>query len=143
MLALDNQVVHSLLEKPEIGLIFDTPANRLAIKLAVSLGSRRPHRRTLAGIERAKLNPGLVGCRSHGATQRIHFFYQMTFADATDRGIAGHLAYRLDIMGQQQSFLAHARGSQRRLGAGVASAYYDHVEFFVKMHYVCDWRVDG
>ena len=42
--------------------------------------------------------------------------------------------YRFDIVGEQQGFLAHARGSQCRLGAGVAPSYYDYVELLGKMH---------
>ena len=63
----------------------------------------------------------------HRAAQRVDLLDQMALADAADRGIAGHLAERLDVVGQQQRARAHARGGQRGLGAGVAAADDDDV----------------
>jgi hypothetical protein len=133
-LTREDKVIHALLEKPEVRLIFDSPSDRLAIKLAVGLGSCSAHSGALAGIERAKLNPGLIGRRSHRTAQRIHFFYQVAFSYTPDRRVTGHLPHRLDIMGKKQRFLAHAGSSQSGLGASVASSYYNYIEFFGKMH---------
>jgi hypothetical protein len=55
-------------------------------------------------------------------------------ADTADRGVAAHLAQRLDVVGEQQGAGTHARGSQRSLGAGVATADDDHIEFFGIQH---------
>ena len=48
--ALDHQVVHGLLEQPQIGLVLEPPADRRLVQNAVSLCTCRPHGRALAGI---------------------------------------------------------------------------------------------
>src|SRR5882762_3740760 len=58
----------------------------------------------------------------------------MALADAADRRIAAHLPQRLDVVREQQRLLAHARGSERGLGAGVATADHDYLEYFAETH---------
>jgi hypothetical protein len=58
----------------------------------------------------------------------------MAFSYAPNGWVAGHLPYRLDIMGEKQRFLAHAGSSQGGLGASMASSYYDYIELFGKLH---------
>ena len=67
-------------------------ANGVSIELAVGLGARRPHRRALARVEGAELDPGAVDGGRHGAAQRVDLPRQVALADAADRGIAAHLA---------------------------------------------------
>jgi hypothetical protein len=43
--------------------------------------------------------------------------------------VAAHLPQGLDVVRQQQRGAAHARRGQRRLGAGMAAADDDDVEF--------------
>jgi hypothetical protein len=47
------------------------------------------------------LNPRLVGSLGHRTTQRINFPDQMALANATDRGVAGHLPKGVDGMSDQ------------------------------------------
>src|SRR6266850_4341649 len=55
-LAVEAQVIYSLLKDREIFLIFKAPTDGLAIQHAVGLRTRGAHRRSLAGIEDAKLD---------------------------------------------------------------------------------------
>src|SRR5690348_4441561 len=125
--ALDDQVCRLLLKEPQVRLVLEPAANRLAVELAVRLRTGRAHRRTLARIQRAELDPGLVRCARHRASERIDLAHQVTLADAADGGIAAHLSKRLDALCQEQGARAHARGGERGLGAGVTAADDDHV----------------
>ena len=78
--------------------------------------------------------PGLVGRERHRAAERVDLLDQMPLADAADRGIAAHLPQRLDVMREQQRAPPHARGRERRLGAGVAAADHDHVIVSCESH---------
>ena len=126
--ALDQEVVHRLLEQRQVGLVFQHLADRRLVQHAVGLGAGGAHCRTLGGVEGAELDAADVGGQRHGAAERVHFFYQMTLADAADRRVARHLPQRLDIVGQQQGVAAHARGRQRGFGTGMAAAHHDHVK---------------
>ena len=70
----------------------------------------------------------------HRAAQRIDLLDQMALADAADRRIAGHLAQRLDVVGQQQRARAHPGRCERSLGAGMAAADDDDVETLREVH---------
>jgi hypothetical protein len=52
----------------------------------------------------------------------------VAFAQATDRRVAAHRAYRVEIEADQGDARAHARGDGCRLAAGVSAADHDHVE---------------
>ncbi len=66
--------------------------------------------------------------------ERVDFLDQVALADAADRGVAGHLPERLDVVGEQQRARAHARGGERGFGAGMAAADDDHVETIGEIH---------
>ena len=127
-LALDDQVGDLLLEEHQVRLVLEPRADGLAVQLAVGLGARGAHRRTLAGVEGAELDAGEVRGARHGAAQGIDLPHQVSLADAADRRVAAHRAERLQALGHQQRACAHARSRQRRLGAGVAAADDDHLE---------------
>ena len=56
----------------------------------------------------------------------------MTFGNAADCGIAGHLRDRIEIHRQHQRLGAHARGSEGRFAARVASANNNDVVLFFR-----------
>ena len=58
-LALDLEIGHFLLEQRQIRLVLEHAANRPLVELPVGLRARGAHRRSLAGIEGAKLDAGL------------------------------------------------------------------------------------
>ncbi|EXI71364.1 MAG: hypothetical protein AW07_03696 [Candidatus Accumulibacter sp. SK-11] len=125
---LEQQVVAGLGEDRQILLLLQPAADRLPIEHAIRLRACRADRRALAGIEDAKLDPGLVGRRRHRPAKRVDLLHEMPLADAANRRIAAHRTERLEVVRQQQGFHPHARRSKRRLGAGMAATNDDDVE---------------
>jgi hypothetical protein len=103
-------------------------ADSHTVEHPIGLGTRRPHRRTLTGIEDAEMDAGPVRCARHDATQGIDFLHQMTLADAANGRIAAHLAEGVDIMREQESTGTQACRRQGRLGAGMTTANDDDLE---------------
>jgi hypothetical protein len=106
----------------------------MAIKNAIGLRARRTDGRTLAGIENAELDAGLVRRERHRAPERIDLLDQMALADSADRGIAGHLPERFDVVRQKQRCATHPRAGECRLGAGMSPADDYHIEFMMEQH---------
>ena len=100
----------------------------LGVELPVGLGARAAHRRTLAPIEHAELDPALVGDPAHQAVERIDLAHQMALAEPADRRVAGHRADSREPMRDQRGARAHARRRGRGLAAGVPAADHDDVE---------------
>ena len=123
-----GEVVHRLLEQPQIGLVLQPATDRRLVQHAVGLGAGGAHRRPLGGVEDAELDAALVGGRRHRAAERIDLLDQVALADAADRGVAAHRAERLDVVGEQQRGRAHARRGERGLGPGVTAADHDDIE---------------
>jgi hypothetical protein len=85
--ALHHQVVHRLLEQPQVGLVLQPAPDGRLVQHPVGLRPGGAHRRPLAGIEDAELDAGLVGGQRHRAAECIHLLDQMPLADAADRGL--------------------------------------------------------
>ena len=133
-LGLEHEVGGLLLEKLQVRLRLEQPADGALVELAIGLGPSGAYRRPLACVQGAQLDACLVRRDRHRAAERIDLLDQMTLADAADRGIAAHLPEGLDVVREQERAAAHACGRERRLGAGVAAADHDHVEFTVESH---------
>jgi hypothetical protein len=133
-ITLEKQVIDRLLEKPEVFLVLKPAAYRRTVQNPICLGAGRPHRGPFGRIQDSKLDAGFIGCDGHGATERINLLDQMPLTDAADRGITRHLPQGLDVLGQQQGSLAHARRDQRRFGACMATADDNNVKFCWKVH---------
>ena len=63
-----------------------------AIELAVGLGARPAHGRTLGAIEHPELDAGRVGDPAHQPVERIDLAHEMAFAEAANGRIARHRA---------------------------------------------------
>ena len=61
------------------------------------------------------------------AVEGIDFPHEMALAQSTDRRIAGHLADRIEAMGQQQGAGAQASRRGRGFAAGMAGAHHDNI----------------
>ena len=122
------QIIHRLLEDGEIGLILQPRADRLFVEHAVGLGAGGLHRTALGIIENAKLDARFVGGNRHRAAQCINLFDQVTLADPADGRVAAHRAQGFNIVGEQQSFCAHARRAECRFGTRMPAADDYHVE---------------
>ncbi len=88
----DHEIVDLALDHGEIRGLADRPLHRLGVKLAVGLRARPAHRRSLAAIEHAELDAGLVGDAAHQAVERIDLAHQMALAEPADRRVARHRA---------------------------------------------------
>lgn len=134
-----HQVIHGLLEQTQVGLVFQAVADGLAVKNPVGLGAGSAHGRPFRRVQDTKLDTGFVGSQGHGSTQSVHFFNQVPLAYATDRGVAGHLTERFDVVSQQQGLAAGTGGSKRGFRTGVAAAYDDDIEFCGVQHGGTAW----
>ena len=130
----DDQVVHALLEQEQVWLGVEQPAHGLAIERPVGLGPGGAHGRSLAGIESAEVDAGLVGSPGHEPAQRVDLPGEMALADAADGGVAAHLADGFQILGQQQRAGAQARGGRGSFGARMATAHHDHIKGIAARH---------
>jgi len=132
--ALENQIVDGLLEERQAWLILQFRPNCLLVEGAISLGASCSYRVALRGVQDPELNARRVGRKCHRATQRIDLFDEMALANATDRGVARHLAKRLDAVSQQQSLATRSRGGKRRLGARVATSNDNDIKRSGRLH---------
>jgi ribosomal protein S27AE len=58
----------------------------------------------------------------------------MSLADAPNGRVAGHLTERLDAVSEKQRPTSHPRCSKCGLGAGMAAADHDDIEFRWELH---------
>jgi hypothetical protein len=106
----------------------------MLVQNPIRLSARGAHRRTLRGIEDSELDACLIGSQRHGAVHGVYFFDQMSLANSSNRGIAGHLAQRFDAMREKERATPHSSGSEGRFGAGVAATDHNDVEFRREVH---------
>ena len=83
---------------------------------------------TAAGIEAAKLNAGIIGGKRHHPAEGVNFPDQMSLADAADGGIAGHLAERFQVLGEQKSLRPGACGGEGCFASGMTAADNNHIK---------------
>jgi hypothetical protein len=133
-ISFQEKIIHALLQEPEVWLALELGPNGPLVELAIGLGARRSNRRTLTGIQDTKLYPGVVRSPGHDPPQRINLLDQMAFSDATDGWVTRHLAQGFYALRQKEGSLTHARGGQRRLGAGVAPTHDDDIQFYWEKH---------
>ena len=125
---LDDEIVHLGFDHGQIRGLADRLLHRRRIKLAVGLGARAAHRRSLAAIEHPELDAAGIRDPAHEAVERIDLAHQMALAKAADGRIARHRTNGRETMSDQRRLRAHAGGGGRRLTAGVAASDNNHVE---------------
>ena len=128
MRSLVEQIVDLALDDRQVRLPPDGRLHGRRVKLAVGLGARAAHGRTLAAIEEPELDAGGVGDAAHEAVERVDLAHQVPFAEPADRGIAGHGADGRKPLRDQRRARAHARGRGRGLTAGMAAPNDNHIE---------------
>ncbi len=133
-ITLNDEVIDRLLEDLQVRLVLQARADRCTVERTVGLGAGGAHRRALAAVERAPLDAGGVGGECHRPAQRVNLLDQVPLADTADRGVAAHLAERLDAVRDQQRAATHARSGERGLGAGMAATHHDDLEQCVEKH---------
>ena len=132
--SLQDKIGHLLLKNLQVRLSLEHAADGALVQPAIGLRASGAHGGTLARIQGAQLNGGLIRGERHRAPQRVYLLDQMPLADATDRRIAAHLPQRLYIVCDQKGAGTHARRRERRLGAGMAAADHNHVVFRLETH---------
>ena len=90
--ALHHQIVHRLLEQPQVRLVLDHAANRGLVQNPVCLGTGGAHGGAFARIQNAELDTAFIGGQRHRAAHRIDLFDQMALANTAYRRVAAHLA---------------------------------------------------
>ena len=136
-LAVQQQVVHALLQHRQVRLVLDDRPDRRLVALAVGLAARRAHGRALRRVQRAPVDAGAVGRARHRAAERVDLLHEVALADAADRRVAAHLADRLDVVREQQRARARAGRGERGFGAGVAATDHDHIMERREVHRCC------
>ena len=122
-----NKVIDLAFQHHKIGCISDCFLHATGIEATVRLGARSPDRRAFSAIEDPKLDSTSIRDTAHQPIKSVNFPDQVTLANASNGGIAAHLAERLDALGQQECARTHSGGCQRRFRAGMAAADDDHV----------------
>lgn len=102
--------------------------------LFVTLGAGRPDGRAPRGIQKAELDADGIRDLAHDAAEGVDFPDQVTFGDATNGRIAGHLGDEIEVECKQRCTQPHASRGGGGFAAGVASSYDYNVILFDKRH---------
>src|SRR5207244_4878840 len=78
-------------------------------------------------LDRPALTVAEPGVAPHHPAERAYFAHDRRLRGAAVGGIARHLADGLEVLCQEESARARARGQRRRLGARVPRADHDDV----------------
>ena len=120
--AFEDEVGNGGLEDVQVRLVFDDVAHCRFVEDAVGLGTGGTHGGAFAAVEDAPLDAGAVGSARHDAAEGVDFFDEVAFADASNGGVAAHLADGFDVVGEQQGARAHAGRGAGGFDAGMAAA---------------------
>ena len=131
---IDNQIVHALLKQAQMRFSVKATADRAAVQHPVGLGSGGSNGGPLTQVQHPKLNTRAVRSLGHGATKCVNLAHQMTFANAPNGRITGHLTQRIHRVSEQQSGTAHTRSGQRRFDAGVTATDHNQVKLCRRVH---------
>jgi hypothetical protein len=93
---IDHESSNSPLNGLKQRLLLEKRPHRASIQTSVTLSAWCPNRWTLAPVEHAELKGRQIGGSAHDPTQRVDFANDRSLCDAADRGIARHLANRLE-----------------------------------------------
>ena len=87
-IAFQQEVVYSLLEQGQVGLVLEPGPDGAAVQHPVRLGTGRADRRPFGRIQGSELDPGFVRRQGHRASQRINLPDEMSLADPADGRVA-------------------------------------------------------
>jgi hypothetical protein len=85
----------------QVRLPLTNPFQSELISLLVTLGPGSPDGWTLLCVQHPKLKPRHVSHLPHFSPERINLSGQMTLCQTSDRGIAGHLPYCVEVRSNQ------------------------------------------
>ena len=127
MAVLQPQIGDHGLLQVQVGLPLQGALHVLLVLPAVGLGAERVDGRTLAPVEHPVLDAAAVGSLGHFAAQGVQLPDQLPFAGAADGRIAGHVAHRVQIDGEDHGAASQPGRGQARLDPRVACADDGHV----------------
>ena len=110
----------------QILLQFQHMLHVLLVLAAITLGTKRMHSRAFALVQHPVLDAGRIRSHTHLATQSVQFPNQMALAGATDGGIAGHIAHRIQIDGKEDGLMTKPCTGQRRFDACMTGTDHRH-----------------
>jgi hypothetical protein len=128
-----NRTLHGL----QVSVLLQKSANRTPVEAAITLRAWSPNSRALAAVEHAELNHGEIGSPSHDSSKRIDLADNGSLGNATDCGIARHLADRFERAGYKPDPSSETSCRNGRFSTGMASTNDYDVEFGLK---VLGWR---
>jgi hypothetical protein len=124
-----NRTLHGL----QVYVLLQKSANRAPVEPAITLRARSPNSGALAAVEHAELNHGEIGSPTHDSPERIDFANNGSLGNATDCGIARHLADRFERAGYEPDPSSETSCRHSRFSAGMTSTNDYDVEFGLKV----------
>ena len=98
----DYNIIYNILPDFEIFLIKDSLLHICPVQRLVALNSCRSNGGALPHIKRPELEHGSVRRSGHLAAEGIKLLDKLPFPDTADRGVAWHLADKVDIAGDKK-----------------------------------------
>jgi hypothetical protein len=78
----------SSLHGTQLFMLFEEGPNRAPVESPITLSAWRPYRGTLAPVEHSELEHGEIRRPSHYPAERVHFSYDGSFGNSTNRRVA-------------------------------------------------------
>ena len=97
--------------------------------------SQRMDGGTFSLVQHPILDTSGVGGDAHLPAQCVQLPDQVTLAGAANGGIAGHVAYCVQIDGKQDGVKAQTGSSQRRFNAGVSGTDHRNITLSCKIRH--------
>jgi hypothetical protein len=119
----------SALHGDEALMLLEQPPHRAPIQPAVALRTRRPDGWSLAAVEHPELERRLISCAPHDTAKRIDLTDDCPLRDAANGRITRHLADRFQCARDERYASTDTGRGYGGLGASVAAANDDDVEF--------------
>ena len=124
---IQNNICNRVRPDFQVGLVRQQRLHGLPVEFAIGLRTGPAHRRPLGKVQCAKLDSATVDGAPHDPVQRIDLADEMALAQSPDRGIARHLADRLDSMRYQHGPRTKARRGSGGFTAGMAATHHDDI----------------
>src|SRR6185437_5135924 len=123
-----NEVVDLALDHLEVRLRGDRRLHRRPVELAIGLGARSPHCRTLAAVEDTKLDAGLIRHAPHEPIEGVDLADKVPLAEAAYGRVAAHFPNGRKAMRYERRRHAETGRRRRRLRPRMPAADNDDAE---------------
>jgi hypothetical protein len=102
------------------------------VETPVGLRPGRLNCRAARAIEESKLDTRSIYYSAHDAAKSIDLPYDVSFCDAPDRRIAGHLPDQIEIDRDERRLGTKTRGGRGCLAPGMPRPDHDYIKTLVK-----------